>query len=136
MKKKNKMSEPIKRTPERLLIIGCTSFAGLDSIAWTDHVVPNIPDYDRIIISVPHMTEDFLATVKGLFLQEMRQSLLRFLHSGGKMIVLVSPRIRVERPSKYPESVSNVDCCPIWYGSPEAVGKRIKWNWEKYASYL
>jgi hypothetical protein len=59
------------RTPERILIIGCTSFAGLDSIAWTDQVVPNIPDYDLIVVSVPHITEDFLKAVKDQFLQDM-----------------------------------------------------------------
>jgi hypothetical protein len=124
------------RTPERILIIGCTSFAGLDSIAWTDQVVPNIPDYDLIVVSVPHITEDFLSAVKDQFLQDMRRALVRFLHSGGKMIILTSRHITVKRPSRYPEHVSTSDWCPISYGTPDEVGKSIIWRSQAYSSYL
>src|SRR5574337_741688 len=109
------MSSANDRTPERALIIGCTAFSGLDSVAWTDQVVPNIPDYDLIIVSVPHINEDFLMVAEGEFLRDMRKALVRFLHSGGKLVVLVSHHINVNRSGKYPERVSNDDWCPISY---------------------
>lgn len=60
------------RTPERLLIIGCKTFTGIDSVAWDDQVVPNIPDYDHIIVSVPHIKKEFLAHASGQFFDDMR----------------------------------------------------------------
>lgn len=130
------MSTKDSRTPERILVIGCTSFAGIDSIAWDDQVVPNIPDYDLIIVSVPHITKDFLSTVKGQFFEDMRKALVRFLHSGGKMIVLVSSRFSVNRKSLYPEHVSNTDWCPITYDTPDEAGKSIVEKSVLYPSYL
>lgn len=130
------MSTEDSRTPERLLVIGCTSFAGLDSIAWDDQIVPNIPDYDLIVVSVPHITKDFLAKVKGQFFKDMRRALVRFLHSGGKMIVLVSSKLSVNRTSLYPERVSNIDWCPISFDTPDESGKSIVEKNVMYPSYL
>ena len=130
------MSSEHSRTPERLLILGCTAFAGFDSVEWKDQVVPNIPDYDLVVVSVPHITEEFLKTVDGAYLRDLRQALVRFLHSGGKMVVLVSHTLTVQRPSKYPERVSSVDWCPITYATREEAGKSIVRKQEMYNSYL
>src|SRR3989338_4053226 len=109
------------KTPVRVLILGCSAFAGIDSANLRDQVVPNIPDYDLVVVSAPHLTEDFLKTVKGEYLKELRKAFVRLLHSGGKIIVLVSPTIRVHRPSMYPEHVSSSAWCPIAYITPEEV---------------
>ena len=61
------------RTPERLLLIGYIGFAGIDAVAWTDYVVPNMPDYDLVIVSVPHLTEDFLQNLDSDFFDSMRR---------------------------------------------------------------
>jgi len=52
------MGQNYSKTHERLLVIGCTGFAGFGSISWTDQVVPNIPDYDRVIVSVAHIAKE------------------------------------------------------------------------------
>ena len=130
------MSSENSRTPVRLLMLGCTSFAGFDSVAWEDQVVPNIPDYDLVIVSVPHITEEFLKSVKGDFLQDLRHALVRFLHSGGKMVALVSANFTVQRPSKYPEPISSNHWCPIAYTTREEAGKSIVRKQEMYSSYL
>lgn len=130
------MSNENHRTPLRVLMLGCTSFAGFDSVAWEKQVVPNIPDYDLVIISVPHITEDFLKSADGKFFENLRKSLVRFLHSGGKMVVLVSAKFTVQRPSKYPERISSSDWCPITYATPEEAGKSIVRKQEMYSSYL
>lgn len=124
------------RTPERVLILGCSGFPGIDSANWRDQVVPNIPDYDLVIVSTPHLTQDFLNKVKGEYLQELRKAFVRFLHSGGKIIVLVSPTISVHRPKMYPERVSSSDWCPITYVTPEEAGKSILLKNDVYGAYL
>jgi len=130
------MSTSEKRTPERLLVIGCTSFSGIDSVAWNTKTIPNIPDYDRIVVSVPHISKEFLDTVKGQYFQDMRSALVMFLHSGGKLIVLVSPRVEIKRPLLYPDYVSNTDWCPITYITPDETGKSIVERKKIYPSYL
>lgn len=130
------MSPGENRTPERLLMIGCTAFAGIDCVAWEEGVVPNIPDYDLIVVSVPHITKDFLAGAPGKFFENIRKALVRFLHSKGKMVVLVSPSMAVKRPSEYPQWLSNLSWCPIEYGTTEESGRSIVWKRERYPSYL
>lgn len=130
------MSSGNDRTPERALIIGCKAFSGLDSAAWTDLAVPNIPDYDLVVVSVPHINEDFLKAVEGDFLRDIRAALVQFIHSGGKLVVLACNRFTVKRPEKYPEYVSNTDWCPISYRTPQEAGRSIVWKSKRYASYL
>lgn len=124
------------RTQERVLVLGCSDFPGIDSATWQDQVIPNIPDYDLVVVSTPHLTVDFLKTVKGDYLKELRKAFVRFLHSGGKVIVLVSPRIEVNRPKMYPEHVSSSDWCPIAYVTPEEAGKSIMLKHDVYRAYL
>lgn len=124
------------RTPERVLILGCTAFTGFDSTSWMDQQIPNIPDYDVVVVSVPHITEDFLKSVTPDHLKRLRTAFVTFLHSGGKIVVLVSPRLTVNRSSKYPQHVSNIDWCPIFYATPQETGKSIVVKDKAYASYL
>ncbi len=119
------MSSENSRTPSRLLILGCTSFAGFDSVRWENALNPNIPDYDLVIVSVPHITEKFLKSVDNEFLTNLRRSLIGFLHSGGTMVVLVSAIFDVRRPSKYPELIYSNCWCPITYATVEEAGKSI-----------
>ena len=130
------MSSEHSRTPERSLILGCTAFAGFDSVDWNDQVVPNIPDYDLVVVSVPHITEEFLKSVDDAYLKDLRKAFVRFLHSGGKIIVLVSAILSAHRPSKYPEYVSNTDWCPVTYATIEEAGKSIVRKQDVYGSYL
>ena len=119
------MNSENSRTPSRLLILGCTSFAGFDSVKWEDVAVPNIPDYDLVIVSVPHITEKFLKSVDYDSLKNLRRSLIRLLHSRGKIVALVSANIEVRRPSKYPQLISSNSWCPMAYATVEEAGKSI-----------
>jgi hypothetical protein len=130
------MGNEHNRTPERTLILGSTAFAGIDSVNWTDQVIPNIPDYDLVVVSVPHITEDFLKSVKSGYLEGLRKAFVRFLDSGGNIVALISETINVDRPSKYPERVSSSDWCPIIYVTAQEVGKSIVVKQEAYKKYL
>jgi len=49
-----KLKNDEERTPERLLLIGSSGFVGIESIPWESGALPNISDYDNVIVSVPH----------------------------------------------------------------------------------
>jgi hypothetical protein len=129
------MHEPpdYNNAPERLLMIGYIGFPGIESVSWTDQVVPNIPDYDCVIISVPHITKRFLKSVSRQFFNKMKQALVRFLHSKGRMVVLVSPKVTVKRE---PNEISNLDWCPISFNTPGEAGKSIVVKSQMYKGYL
>ena len=124
------------RTPERLMLIGCKSFAGIDAVAWTDCVAPNIPDYDIVIVSVPHVTQSFLKELDNTFFINMRKAMIKFLHSGGKLVILLSPLMQVERKKKYPEIITNLDWCPLTFHTPAESGQSIICKCSKYKTYL
>ena len=130
------MSVCEERTPERLLLIGCSAFAGIDCISWNSDSIPNIPDYDIVIMSVPHLTSNILADKQGHFFDGMKQALVKFLHSKGKLIVLATSYFKVRRESLYPEYVSNFDWCPILFGLPNEAGSSIINKFDMYSSYL
>ena len=130
------MSSENSRTPLRLLILGCTSFAGFDSVRWENALDPNIPDYDVVVVSVPHITEKFLKSVDHEYFRNLRKSLIRFMHSKGKMVVLASAEFHVRRPKKIPVRVSNISWCPIDFATIEETGKSIVRKQEKYSTYL
>jgi hypothetical protein len=130
------MSDEPLRTPRRALIIGSRAFAGIDSITWDEQVVPNIPDYDLVIVSVPHITGEFLTSVRGDYFEKLRKALVRFLHSGGKVVALVSSTVNVHRPKSYPDRISNSDWCPVSYAIVQEAGESIVRQRDSYAAYL
>ena len=130
------MTNEISRTPPRLLMLGCTSFSGFDSVGWDAKAIPNIPDYDVVIVSVPHITEDFLKSVDYEFLKGLRSSLVRLLDSGGKVVALVSENLKIEPSSEWVERISSHSWCPIIYHTVEEAGKSIVRKQKTYSSYL
>jgi len=129
------MSED-ERTPDRLLLIGCKNFASIDSVAWSDQIVPNIPDYDLVIVSVPHMPEGFLQELDSDFFDRIRKALVQFLHSGGKLVIFLSPILGVRREGRYPEWISSIGWCPLTFSTPEEAGQSIVRKLNKYDQYL
>jgi hypothetical protein len=130
------MSSGNDRTPKRVLIVGCTAFAGLPSVGWNEQVVPNLPDYDLIVVSAAHIDEDFLKVAEDDYFCKMRKALVQFLHSGGKLVVLVSREIGVDRAGRYPDHISSADWCLIAYATPDEGGESIVWKSKLYESYL
>jgi hypothetical protein len=124
------------RTPERLVLVGCKNFASIDSVAWSDGVVPNLPDYDLVIVSVPHVTKDFLQELNSDFFDRIKKALVQFLHSGGKLVILLSPILEVRREGKYPEWISSVGWCPLTFSTPEEAGQSIVRKLNRYDQYL
>jgi len=130
-----KLKNNKERTPERLLLIGGSGFAGIDSIPWKSEAIPNISDYDIVIVSVPHLTADILNKAKSQYFDDMRKAFIKFLHSRGKLVVLASSYLRVHRPSSYTEHLSNYDWSPISFGIPNESGSSIVIKQDMYLSY-
>lgn len=101
------------RTQERLLLIGCNSFSGINSVEWGSALEENILDYDIVVASVPHITDEFLIDAKDDFLKKIRERLVRFLDSHGKLVVLLQSEKTIKRANNSPKSVTNLDWCPI-----------------------
>jgi hypothetical protein len=131
-----KLKNNEERTPERLLLIGVSGFAGIDSIPWESDSVPNIPDYDIVIVSVPHLTADILKKAKSQYFDTMRKAFISFLHSGGKLVILASSYLSVHRPKSYPEYLSNYNWSPITFGIVNESGSSIVIKRDMYSSYL
>jgi hypothetical protein len=124
------------RTPKRHLLIGNIKYAGIDTVSWEAQTVPNIADYDTVIISVPHITKQFLERAQGKFFEDIAKALLRFLNSKGKMIVLALPKIEIKRTDLYPGYLSNLSWCPLLFSTIEESGKSVVNKKEMYPSYL
>ena len=130
------MNSETGKSPARLLIFGCTSFAAYDSVSWERQEAPNIPDYDVAIVSVPHITEEFLRSIDDSFARKLRISLFRFLDSDGNLIVLTSQNFSVPIGSQGLHQISNTFWSPIKYRTVNESGKSISPKAEDYQSYL
>lgn len=126
----------MKRTPERLLLIGYDNFAGIDTVKWGAKNLPNIPDYDTVIISMPHLSKDLLNEINYDYFKNIKNLLIELLASKGKLIILVSPIITIKNPSDDGENISNIEWCPIIFNTPCEKGKSIIPQWFKYKNYL
>ena len=84
--------EPVKEAAKaalrRYLVIGSSGYRGVDSVDWQSTALPNIVDYDTVIVDVRSLDEDTLKVVSHNFLLEIRTQLIRLLDSGGEIIVL------------------------------------------------
>jgi hypothetical protein len=129
----------LKASQSRNLVIGSTGYSGADFIPWTAKTVPNIVDYDTVIIDVPSLDEATLKKVSSQTLEDIQKQLVRLLDSKGRLIVITDHRHVDRRPKSYPESVDNYDWCPIEIGISEESGESLvvkDTHFNKYLSNL
>jgi hypothetical protein len=124
------------RTPPRYLVLGSIGYGGVESVDWIEGELPNIVDYDLIIVDVPALTLDRLKSIDSNRLNLIRSQLAHFLYSGGKLIVITNERIYHKRPKRYPEEISNFDWCPINIKIKSERGKSIVIRNEIFKNYL
>ena len=48
------------RTPARYLVLGSTGYAGVESTNWIDDKLPNIVDFDVVLVDVPALSSGTL----------------------------------------------------------------------------
>ena len=124
------------RTPPRHLVLGSTGYAGVESCDWIDDELPNIVDFDVVLVDVPVLTQERLAASDGQRFQKIREQLVRFLHSGGRLIVITSPRIVNSRPNRYPEYLHNYEWSPLAVGIQPERGQSIVKIRDDFEGYL
>ena len=87
---------------KRYLVIGSTGYLGVDSVSWDTKTLPNIVDYDIVVVDVRSLGESTLQTISYERLKQIRVALIRLLHSKGTVIVLTD--FRRSADPRYPSA--------------------------------
>lgn len=130
------MNNSKRITPPRYLVLGSTGYGGVDSVEWVEGEVPNLVDYDIIIVDVPALSFDILALIELDRLKSIKNQLVRFLDSSGYLIVITSHRIIDKNEDRYPETISNYEWCPISIGTKLEQGISIVKKQIDFNNYL
>lgn len=126
----------VKATERRYLVIGSSGYRGVDSLEWDADSLPNIVDYDTVIVDVRSLDQEKLKVVSHDFLVNIRAQLVRLLDSSGQVIVLTDFRRTDHRADRYPERVDNYDWCPIDVGISDESGETIVKKDSRFEAYL
>lgn len=127
----------MKTREKKYLIIGSTGHS-VDALSWEDEL-PNVVDYDVIIVNTSTLTKDFLATVAPKKIESVRRALTRFLLSNGQLIVICDFMASNKNPNRYPDYLSNYSWLPIRFDLYEERGDTIEVinnPFPKYFSFL
>ena len=129
------MNEPLA-SHEKCLVLGSTGYSGIASIGWNDGYLPNIVDYDVVVVDVQALSNTTLASVSKERFKHLRTQFTRLLLSEGRIIV-VSDFTRVqERPNEKPRTVNNYSWCPINIGIVKESGESRIEKEDRFPSYL
>ncbi len=120
----------------KYLVIGSTKHQYVDCIDWDFNELPNLVDYDVIIVNVRSITEDFLINISSNSIKEFRNYLIRFLISNGTLIVLTDFLKSGENGERYPISYNNYAWCPISLGIEMESGDTIEIINNRYPKYF
>ena len=121
---------------KRYLVIGSTNYSPVESVEWDVGELPNIVDYDVVILDVRALNEELLPAVSNERLKILRKQFVRLLDSQGSLIVLSDFRKRHERPEQHPDSASNYDWSPVVIGLADESGESLEVLQQRFPSYL
>jgi hypothetical protein len=121
---------------EKCLVIGSTGYTGVDSVEWDAGELPNIVDYDVIIVDVRALDEKMLGVVTHERFETLRLQITRLLHSSGRSIILTDYKKVHERPEQYPDRANNYEWCPITIGISNESGESIILKEKRFPRYI
>lgn len=121
---------------EKCLVIGSSGYTGIDAVEWDAEELPNIVDYDVIIVDVRALDENKLSKVSNKRLQALRHELTRLLHSKGRIIIVSDFKRRHERTKQYPEYADNYDWCPFEVGISSESGESLVIKEKRFSRYI
>jgi hypothetical protein len=121
---------------QKCLVLGSCGYAGVSSTEWDSNDLPNIVDFDVVIVDVRALDEKKLSNVSNEQFEDYRSQLTRLLHSNGRIIVLSDFRKNYNRPDEYPEHTSNYAWCPVEIGIKEESGNSLLEINKRFPSYL
>ncbi len=120
----------------KCLVLGSTGYSGIASVGWNDGDLPNIVDYDVVVVDVRALDDAMLATVSNEHFETLRTQLTRLLYSDGRIIVISDFRRVHNRPQKYHRTANNYSWSPIDIGISNESGESLKIKGDRYSSYL
>jgi len=121
---------------KRILVLGSSGYSGIDSTEWDAEQLPNIVDYDIVIVDVPSLDEGKIKNIQEERLREIRYQLVRFLHAKGQLIVITYYSLVDPRPGSYPKRMDNYDWCPVTIGISNKAGNSIVQINDRFESYI
>lgn len=121
---------------EKCLVLGSSGYCGVDAVEWDEEVLPNIVDYDVIIVDVRALDENKLSIVSSKRLEAIRFQLTRLLHSHGRIIVVTDFITTHTRPKQYPSSADNYDWCPVSIGITNESGESLGIKETRFPRYI
>lgn len=137
-KKNSETTEDAERLAphKKCLVLGSTGYTGIYAVEWDAETLPNLVDYDVIIVDVRALDEEKLATVSNERLESIRTQIIRLLHSNGRIIVVSDFEKKHNRPKKHPEQATNYDWCPIHIGIARESGDSLLIKANRFPSYI
>lgn len=117
-------------------MIGSTGHQFVDCIEWGTDPLPNIVDYDIIVMNVRSLSDDFLKKVSSQQIEDFRKKLIRFLFSSGELIILSDYSRSVDRPKKYPDNYYIYSWCPIEINTVKESGTTIQIDNNRFPKYF
>ena len=136
MAKKKTGESGLLASDKKCLVLGSTGYSGIESVGWNDEDLPNIVDYDVVVVDVRAL-DAMLASVSKERFKTLRTQLARLLLSEGRIIV-ISDFEKVHRlPSPpYTMIAHNYSWSPIDIGISDESGESLKTKEDQYSSYL
>jgi len=87
---------------KKCLIIGSYGHQYVACMNWDVSELPNIVDYDIVIVNVRSIKDNFLKRVDSDRIDTLRTLLTRLLISNGSILILSDLKRSVERKGRYP----------------------------------
>ena len=119
----------------KVLVIGSSGHQYVDCIEWAYDDYPNIVDYALIVLNVRSITEEFLRKIPLKTIQKIQFSIIRFLRSGGDLIVLTDFFKSVKRTELLDDYCNNYFWSPISFNLIEESGNTIEGDSDVLQSY-
>ncbi len=121
---------------KKYLVIGSAGHQYVDCVEWKFEPLPNIVDYDIVIVNVRSLTDEFLENVSSERIDAFHTLFTRFLASNGVLLIISDFKRVVKRPNKYPNSYNNYCWCPVAIGIRPESGTTIKFITRRFRKYF
>lgn len=110
----------------KILVIGSKGHRYVDCVEWNNVSSPNIVDYHVVIVNVRSISDEFINSISGDIIRNLRYSLIKLLFSEGQLIVLSDYPRQVKKSGKDSGYQNNYFWSPIIFGFKRESGNTIK----------
>lgn len=125
---------------KKILILGAKGFTKVHCHDWGDENLPNIPDYNNVIINVVSLTNKI--TTEAFIQDNIRKGLDTLLDSNGTLVAIGCPAQRtpiyeIEGEQKiFSGHQTNYDWCPIKLNITNESGTSVEFNNPYFKEYF